>query len=70
MRHKITEQFGNTLRKKRISLGLTQADLARITGLNRSYLSDVELGKEGISLDRAAKLANAVNCSLKDLLDD
>jgi transcriptional regulator with XRE-family HTH domain len=70
MRHTITVKFGSALRKRRISLGLTQEDLAKITGLNRSYISDVELGKVGISLERADKLANAVNCILRDLISN
>jgi transcriptional regulator with XRE-family HTH domain len=65
----ITIKFGNALREKRIKFGLTQEDLARATGLNRSYISDVELGKVGISLERADKLAKAVNCKLKDLIN-
>ena len=66
----ITAKFGSALREKRIEFGLTQEDLARITGLNRSYISDVELGKVGISLERADKLAKAVNCKLRDLISN
>ena len=70
LRQMITAKFGSALREKRIEFGLTQEDLARITGLNRSYISDVELGKVGISLERADKLAKAVNCKLRDLISN
>ncbi len=47
---------------------MTQIDLASAAGLNRSYLSMVELGKEGISLERAGRIAKALNCELAELV--
>lgn len=68
MQRKVTAHFGKTLRERRLRMGLTQSDLSRITGLNRSYISEIERGKESISLERAAQLASAVNCELWELL--
>lgn len=69
-RQTITGRFGVALKEKRQSLGLTQADLAEITGMSRSYISEVECGRENISLERAEKLARAVNSNLTELIKE
>jgi len=65
----IAFQFGRALRTKRLQLGLTQQNLADVSGLNRSYISEVECGRVSISLARAERLANAVGSTLVDLLN-
>jgi len=70
IQHSSTARFGAALREKRLSIRMTQSELAQLTGLNRSYISEIESGRESISLDRAEKLAKAVNCSLSDLLKE
>ncbi len=44
--------FGDALRHYRTSAGLTQSELANLTGLQRSYLSELESGKETEQLKR------------------
>jgi DNA-binding XRE family transcriptional regulator len=68
MRHNLTARFGIAFKNKRTSLGLTQQEISKVTGLSRSYISEIECGKESISLERAEKLAQAVSSSLSDLL--
>lgn len=70
IRHNLTARFGAALKDKRVSLGITQQELSSTTGLSRSYISEVECGRESISLERAEKLAQAVNSSLSDLLKE
>lgn len=57
-----------TIRITRIQLGITQTELAELAQINRSYLSELEQGKAGVSLEKAEKIAKALNCELKDLL--
>jgi transcriptional regulator with XRE-family HTH domain len=38
--------LGSAIRHYRQQAGLSQAELADLTGLNRTYLSDLERGKE------------------------
>lgn len=64
----ILGKFGLAVKDKRKKLNMTQDELAQKANLNRSYLSELERGKVSISLDRAEKLAQALNCSLRDLL--
>lgn len=40
------ESLGQAIRHYRREAGLTQAELAERAGLNRTYLSDLERGKE------------------------
>ncbi len=70
IQHPTSFKFGQSVKKKRQEHGMTQAELAKIAGLNRSYLSDVERGASSISLDRAAKIANVLGCHICDLLKD
>jgi len=64
----LTARFGMTIRITRIQLGITQTELAELAQINRSYLSELEQGKAGVSLEKAEKIAKALNCELKDLL--
>ena len=46
---------------------ITQQDLAKATGLSRSYLSDIEHNKYNPSLDTTIALSNAVGVTLNEL---
>lgn len=50
--------MGAALRYFREKKGLTQAQLAELTGLNRTYLSDMEQGKETEQLRRLLRVLN------------
>ncbi len=68
LQQNILNKFGSAVKDKRKKLNMTQDELAQRANLNRSYLSELERGKVSISLDRAEKLAHALNCSLRDLI--
>jgi len=65
---KMSVHFGSAIKTRRQQLGMTQTELAKLANINRSYLSELEQGKVGISLGRAEKLAKTLNCELRDLL--
>jgi len=48
--------LGDAIRHYRTEAGLTQAELAEATGLQRSYLSELERGKETEQLARVLRL--------------
>jgi transcriptional regulator with XRE-family HTH domain len=48
--------LGQAIRHYRLQAGLTQADLAEMTGLQRSYLSELETGKETKQLQRLLRV--------------
>ena len=59
------------LKKRREALGLTLADLSRMTGLHIVTLSRLEHGKISIgkiTLEHAIKLADALLVDLRELL--
>ena len=63
-------RFGERLRQLRRDAGLTQIDMAVAFGIDRSYISDVECGKKGISLATLEVLAIGFKVSLSELLRD
>ena len=50
------ESLGAAIRHYRQEAGLSQADLAERTGLNRTYLSDLERGHETEQVKRILRL--------------
>jgi transcriptional regulator with XRE-family HTH domain len=48
--------IGDALRHYRTAVGLTQAQLAEMAGLQRSYLSELESGKETEQLKRILRV--------------
>jgi transcriptional regulator with XRE-family HTH domain len=63
----ICTKFGINVRKYRNTKGYSQEKLAEITGLHRTYISDVERGTRSISLDNIEKLSNALEIQVYKL---
>lgn len=62
---------GEKIRKRRIELGITQKDVARMIGTTNSYVSAVEKQKRDVKKEtRLAKFAEALQCSVNDLKSD
>ena len=62
---------GEKIRKRRIELGITQKDVAKMIGTTNSYVSAVEKQKRGVKKEtRLAKFAEALQCSVDDLRSD
>lgn len=53
------------LRQRRKQLGLTQHDLALLTGLSVRFIHDVENGKPTVQLDKVQTLAEGLGLSLE-----
>jgi len=63
----ILEQFGAKVRKYRLKKKLSQEKLAELADLHRTYIGQVECGKRNLALKNIAKLAKALNVSVKEL---
>ena len=62
---------GEKIKKRRIELGITQKDVARMIGTTSAYVSAVEKQKRGVKKEtRLAKFAEALECSVEDLKSD
>lgn len=59
--------FGQTVRRIRLSRGISQEAFADLCNLHRTYISDIELGKRNVSLENICKIANALNMKVSEL---
>lgn len=55
------------IKEIREARGLTQADLAAMTGLNQGYLSKVENGSANVSIDKLRIIAVALKVDLHEM---
>jgi len=55
------------LREWRKYRGMTQVELAAISGLSQGAIAQIEAGKRNPSVETARKFANALNCDIDDL---
>ena len=62
------KKFGEKVREIRIKKGLSQEQLAETSGLHRTYISSLELGKRNVSLINIHALAKALGVSPDKLL--
>lgn len=65
----IAVRFGRRLKELRNDRGVTQEEFAARSGLNRTYLSDVERGVRNISLYNIEVIAKTLAVSLAELMD-
>ena len=56
------------LRAYRNREGLTQKQLAELTGIPQHHISEMENGKRSIGKERARRLAEALHCDYRQLL--
>jgi len=56
------------LRAYRLREGLTQKQLADLTGISQHHISELETGKRSLGKERAKRLAGALRCDYRQLL--
>ena len=56
------------LRRARHARGLTQDDIATMSGVNRAYVSDLERGRRNIGIDCIGRIAAALDVPAASLL--
>lgn len=67
-REAIRAGFGQLLRAKRTSLGISQEELAFRSGLHRTYVGSVERGERNLSLENIFIFAKALDCAPVELI--
>jgi transcriptional regulator with XRE-family HTH domain len=60
--------FGRNVQERRKALGLTQEDLEGLTGLRRSYISDLERGQRNPTIRALQRLAEALQTEPAELV--
>ena len=62
--------IGRNVKDIRKDLDLTQEEFAEQLNINAQFLSQVETGKAGISIDNAINICNTAKCSSVKLFKD
>ena len=57
----IVKVFGTNVRRYRNDKGISQEKLAALSGLHRTYISDIERFQRSISLENVQRIANALD---------
>ena len=60
--------LGSQLRQEREAAGLTQDELAKLVGLSRTSVTNIERGRQRLMLDQFESLCSAVGKSSSELL--
>lgn len=69
-RDELFTAFGIKVRMARRAAGLSQAQLAEMSGVAQSYIYEIESAGGNLSLEGVAKLAKCLKISMKDLMPD
>jgi len=64
----LLQQLGERVRRRRMELGLNQAEFAKQAGIPVPRLSSIEHGHQSIYVERAVQLAQALGVSTDYLL--
>lgn len=67
---KILGALGYLVRQRRIALGISQEELGLRANLDRTYISGVERGVRNPSLTAIVSLANGLNITVSELLNN
>ncbi len=66
----IYQAVGESIRAKRLQLGLTLEDLSELSGLHASYIGQIERNSKKASLETVAALAGALGVPVRGLFSD
>ena len=61
--------LGKKIRKTRKELGFSQEALAYESGLDRAYVGKIERGEKNITVVKLIQISDALDISLRDLID-
>lgn len=62
------EAFGQVLRQTRQAVGMTQEQLSLESGVQRNFISLIELGQNQPTITTVFKLAQALGCTPSELV--
>ena len=60
--------LGETIRQRREGQGLSQDRLAKMVGSSNSHIWRIEKGRVGVGIDDLARIAEALDTKVRDLL--
>ncbi|MBE7709996.1 MAG: helix-turn-helix transcriptional regulator [Cyanobacteria bacterium SIG32] len=65
----LLKQFGKNVKIERIRKDLTQEQLAEIMGVSQNFVSNIESGKQNMSLAKVLELSKSIGTDIKNLLN-
>ena len=65
----IEEKVGNRIKELRNKLGISQEELGFRSGVHRTYIASLEVGKRNISIATLEKIVVALEVSLSEFFD-
>jgi len=68
IRADINQAVGERIRKLRVKKGITQDQLAELTGLNRVHLYRLENGRQSMTLNTLKIIADTLGVRVRDLV--
>ena len=68
MKKDVLVKFGSKVRERRLSLDLSQEELASRAGVHRTYVGMVERAEKNVTLRNIERIANALELSLDQLM--
>ncbi|HIY80232.1 MAG TPA: helix-turn-helix domain-containing protein [Candidatus Olsenella excrementavium] len=63
------QSLGSRIVAERTKRGITQRQLALMTGTSRSYLWKIEIGAADVGIDVLVRIARALDVPVRDLID-
>lgn len=61
--------LGRTICERRAEVSMTQQQLAKLSGVHRTYISDIEHGSRNVTVTTANKIAGALSISTSTLFN-
>jgi len=68
MNKSTAQKFGDNMRKIRLEKGMSQGDICRSLDLDRAYISNVENGKQNLTISTMEKIAKVLCVNVYQLL--
>ena len=65
----IEEKVGMRIKALRSKLGISQEELGFRSGVHRTYIASLEVGKRNISIATLEKIVNALEVSFSEFFD-
>ena len=65
----IEEKVGNRIKEIRNKLGISQEELGFRSGVHRTYIASLEVGKRNVSIATLEKIVNALEVSFSEFFD-
>ena len=62
------QKFGENMKRIRLEKDMSQGDICRSLGLDRAYISNVENGKQNLTISTMEKVAKVLEVSVNQLL--